>query len=160
MTMTNKIKGYKVFNPNWMCRGFQYEVGKTFEEDVVPKCCERGFHFCTELVDCFNYYSFNPLNKVAEVIALGDVASEPNNSKCSTNKIKIVSEITWEEVLRAVIVTAAIGTAAMLTAAIGTAEIVTAVIGIKQVFPLVALIQKNKRYIYSTNHLTGHIEIG
>ena len=21
------IKGYKVFNPDWTCRGFQYEVG-------------------------------------------------------------------------------------------------------------------------------------
>ena len=31
----DEVKGYKVFNPDWTCRGFQYEVGKIFEEDVV-----------------------------------------------------------------------------------------------------------------------------
>ena len=29
--MSEPIKGYKVFNPDWTCRNFQYEVGKTFE---------------------------------------------------------------------------------------------------------------------------------
>ena len=52
------MEGYKVFEPDWTCRGFQYEVGKTFEEDVTPSCCNRGFHFCKELKDCFNYYPF------------------------------------------------------------------------------------------------------
>lgn len=28
MTMSEPIKGYKVFNPDWTCRDFQYEVGK------------------------------------------------------------------------------------------------------------------------------------
>lgn len=42
----SEVKGYKVFNPDWTCRGFQYEVGKIFEEDVKPSCCDRGFHFC------------------------------------------------------------------------------------------------------------------
>jgi len=91
------IKGFKVFNPDWTCRGFQYEVGQTYEEDVIPMVCDRGFHFCKQAKDCFNYYSFDPNNKVAEVIALGEVAEEGN--KCSTNKIKIVREISWEELL-------------------------------------------------------------
>ena len=94
------MKGYKVFKPDWTCRGFQYSVGKTFEEDVTPSCCNRGFHFCTELKDCFNYYSFNPNNKVAEVEALGEIDTEIDRSKHCTNKIKIIREISWEEVLR------------------------------------------------------------
>lgn len=93
------MKGFKVFNPDWTCRGFQFEVGKTFTEDVTPKCCDRGFHFCTKVADCFNYYSFNPDNKVAEVEALGDIDTNNDNSKCSTNKIHIIREITWQEVL-------------------------------------------------------------
>lgn len=80
------MEGYKVFEPDWTCRGFQYEVGKTFEEDVTPSCCNRGFHFCKELKDCFNYYPFNPDNKVAKVIALGEIDEE----------------ISWEDVLRMV----------------------------------------------------------
>jgi hypothetical protein len=91
------VKGYKVFNPDWTCIGFQYEVGKTYEEDVTLSVCNRGFHFCKQAKDCFNYYSFDPNNKVAEVIALGEVAEDGN--KCCTNKIQIVREITWEELL-------------------------------------------------------------
>ena len=93
------MKGYKVFNPDWTCRGFQFEVGKIFEENVEPVCCNRGFHFCTKAADCFNYYSFNSANKVAEVEAFGAVDASSENSKCCTNKIHIIRELTWHEVL-------------------------------------------------------------
>ncbi len=93
------MKGFKVFNSDWTCRGFQFEVGKTFTEDCIPVCCRKGFHFCTKAIDCFNYYAFNPDNKVAEVEALGDVDTNNKDSKCCTNKIKIVREISWNEVL-------------------------------------------------------------
>ena len=96
----NEIKGYKVFNPDWNCRGFQYEVGKVFEEDVTPSVCDRGFHFCERASDCFQYYQFNPKNKVAEVIAMGDV--DTDGTKSCTNKIRIVREIPWDELLRIV----------------------------------------------------------
>ena len=93
------MRGYKVFNSDWTCRGFQFEVGRTFTEDVTPVCCDRGFHFCTKAADCFKYYDFNPDNKVAEVEALGDIDTNNDDSKCCTNKIHIIREITWQEVL-------------------------------------------------------------
>ena len=79
--------------------GFQYEVGKIYEEHVKPVCGERGFHFCTKAVDCFNYYGFMAENKVAEVVALGDVDKSREDTKCCTNKIQILREITWQEIL-------------------------------------------------------------
>lgn len=91
------IKGYKVFNPDWTCRGFQYEVGKTFEHNGDIEMCGAGFHFCRKLSDCFGYYSFNSNNKVAEVEAVGLVETE--GDKSVTNKIRIVKELTWHEVL-------------------------------------------------------------
>ena len=91
------IKGFKVFNPDWTCSGFQYEVGQTYEENVIPSVCDRGFHFCKLPKDCFNYCAFDPNNKVAEVIALGEISEK--GDKCSTNKIQIVREITWGELL-------------------------------------------------------------
>ena len=96
------MRGYKVFNPDWTCRGFQYSVGETYEEDVKPFCCQKGFHFCTELKECFSYYSFDPNNKVAEVEALGDIDTERIGNKHCTNKIKIIRELSWEEVLKKV----------------------------------------------------------
>ena len=92
------MKGYKVFNPDFTCRGFKFEVGKTFEENITPECCEAGFHFCLKAADCFKYYDHDRRNKVAEVIALGDVDYSDENSKCATNKIQIVREISWDEV--------------------------------------------------------------
>ena len=93
------MKGYKVFNEDWTCRDFKYEVGKTYEMEESPQCCDRGFHFCTNLADCFNYYSFNTNNKVAEVEALGEIDKDNDDTKHCTNKIKIVRELAWEEVL-------------------------------------------------------------
>ena len=91
------IKGYKVFNPDWTCRGYQYEVGKTFKHDGNIEMCGAGFHFCQKISDCFNYYEFNSNNKVAEVEAIGLV--ETNDDKSVTDEITIVRELTWHEVL-------------------------------------------------------------
>lgn len=90
MSETGVVKGFKVFNPDWTCnpngKPFQYEVGGIYEEDVKPMVCDRGFHFCEKAADCFNYYQFNPENKVAEVIALGEVDSD--GTKSCTNKFR------------------------------------------------------------------------
>lgn len=91
------LKGFKVFNPDWTCRGFKYEVGKTYEENVIPSICAKGFHFCKNARDCFNYYSFNSNNKVAEVIAHGEI--DECGDKCCTNKLEIVRELPWHELL-------------------------------------------------------------
>ena len=96
------MKGYKVFNADWTCRGFQYVVGETFEEDVIPSCCNKGFHFCTKAADCFNYYQFDSNNKIAEIEAIGEIDTSPADSKCCTNKIRIVKELSWNEVLEIV----------------------------------------------------------
>lgn len=91
------IKGYKVFNPDWTCRGFQYEVGKTFKHDGNIEVCGEGFHFCQKVSDCFNYYDFNANNKVAEVEAIGH--TETRSDKSVTDEITIIKELSWHEVL-------------------------------------------------------------
>ena len=96
------VKGYKVFNAYWTCRGFQYVVGETFEEDVIPSFCNKGFHFCTKAADCFNYYQFDSNNKIAEIEAIGEIDTSPVDSKCCTNKMRIVKELSWNEVLEIV----------------------------------------------------------
>ena len=95
------MKGYKVFNSDWTCRGFQYEVGKTYEIDKKPRICRQGFHFCKKLKDCFYYYPFNSNTKIAEVEMLGDfdTAIIDLTSKTCTNKIKILREIHFEDLM-------------------------------------------------------------
>ena len=94
------VKGYKVFNSDWTCKGKQYTCPGKFEEPVELSICERGMHFCKNLIDCFNYYSFDPENKVAEVVAYGKITER--GDKYCTDKIEIVREITWNEVLEKV----------------------------------------------------------
>ena len=94
------VKGYKVFNPDWTCKGKQYTCPGTFEEFVNPSVCNVGMHFCKNAADCFRYYDFDPNNHVAEVIAHGTVAE--GEDKCATNKLEIVREIPWAEVLEIV----------------------------------------------------------
>ena len=93
------MRGYKVFNPDWTCRDMQYEVGKSYEMEDKPSICERGFHFCKKLVDCFDYYKFDSKNKVAEIEAYGDLDFEEDGNKHCTNKIKIIHELNWYEVI-------------------------------------------------------------
>ncbi|MDR3595145.1 pentapeptide repeat-containing protein [Clostridium sp.] len=93
----SNVKGFKVFNSDWTCRGFQYEVGKIFKHEGDIGLCNRGFHFCQKASDCFNYYSFDSSNKVAEVEAIGLVETEGNKSV--TNELVIIREIPWQELL-------------------------------------------------------------
>ena len=106
MGKKKKILAYKVFYSNWTCLGgFQYELGKTYEMFGELEVCRSGFHFCTRLVDCFSYYRFDPCNKVAVVEVLGRIERERDDDgaeKCCTDKIRIVRELKWDEVLKLV----------------------------------------------------------
>ena len=99
-----KVKGFKVFRSDWTCspngNTKQYACPGKFEEEGGLDVCSHGMHFCQTAADCFNYYSFNSENKVAEVIAYGDVKTAGN--KLCTDKLEIVREIPWDEVLRIV----------------------------------------------------------
>ncbi|WP_245157184.1 DUF7666 domain-containing protein [Anaerovorax sp. IOR16] len=85
------MKLYKGFNKNLQCRGFQYEIGKEFEE-LSADLCRRGFHACENPLDVFGYYSPNE-SRYCEV-ELDDVSKETSNdSKRVGTKIKIGAEI-------------------------------------------------------------------
>ena len=103
-TEQNAVHGFKVFNPDWTCSSEgntkQYTCPGKFEEEVELDICGQGMQFCQNAADCFNYYSFDSENKVAEVIAYGEVRT--NGDKSCTDKLEIVREIPWEEVLRIV----------------------------------------------------------
>ena len=100
MSEAGIVKGFKVFNPDWTCRSKAYTCPGKFEEAISPIQYRVGMHFCKRAADCFNYYSFDPKNKVAEVIAYGDIVEE--DDKCCTNKLEIVREIPWCELLEIV----------------------------------------------------------
>ena len=91
--------GYKATDMNGCCRGFKFEVGKTYTKDTKKedlKCCtDTGFHFCRELwtIEQESNYKLSE-SRLFEVIA-GDVVCEGN--KYCTNSITILREIEGEE---------------------------------------------------------------
>ena len=90
------VHGYKGFAHDMTCRDFQYEVGQTYEMDGEIEPCRRGFHFCPKMADVFNYYNEKGC-RYAEVEAVGKVLG--HGDKSVTNRLRIVRELTWNEVL-------------------------------------------------------------
>lgn len=87
------LKGYKAFNKDMTCTmgngKYQYEVGKTYEQNGLAESRITGFHFCITLEDVFRFYPHDSI--VCEVLALGDI--EGDGLAYATNKIQIVRRI-------------------------------------------------------------------
>ena len=85
------MKAYKGFDKDLKCRGYQYEIGKTYEEPKA-ELCKSGFHACKVPLDVLEYYS--PANsRYCEVDLDGVSDEQSDDSKVAGSKIKIGAEI-------------------------------------------------------------------
>ena len=97
------IRGYKGFDKDLMCRGFQYEVGKEYECERAVACV-KGFHFCENPLAVLSFYppfDEDRVNRFCEVEGSGKFDLSEENKICCT-KIKIIREITLDELIEAV----------------------------------------------------------
>ena len=99
--MGESIKTYKGFNKNMTCRGFQYEEGKEYEEEIV-EVCDHGFHACEYPLDCLNYYYPNE-SVYHEVEQSGEIQKHNDDTKVASTKIKIGAEISIAGLVKAAI---------------------------------------------------------
>ena len=88
-----KIIAYKGFDKNLCCRGFQFKVGEEYEQEGEIKCCENGFHACTNPFDVLNYYEVNGENRFCQVEQYGTIDNSNEDTKQASSKIKIKAEI-------------------------------------------------------------------
>ena len=86
------MKTYKGFDKDLRCRGFQYEVGKEYEEKEA-KACEKGFHACENPFDVFSYYPPCDGNRYCEVEQDGTLSEHGEDTKVASTKIKIGVEL-------------------------------------------------------------------
>ena len=93
------MKAYKGFNRDMTCRNFQFEAGKTYEEENA-KLCDSGFHACVDPLDCFNYY--HPGQSVYREVELDDNGERhTDDSKVCGKKITIGAEIGLPGIIKA-----------------------------------------------------------
>jgi hypothetical protein len=93
------MKAYKGFDKRLRCRGFQYEVGKEYQEPEAS-LCRNGFHACENPLDTFRYYPPTD-SRYCEVEIDDNGQRNSEDSKVCGEKIKIVSEIVLDAVIKA-----------------------------------------------------------
>lgn len=99
-----RITGFKGFNPDMTCRGFQYKIGEEYEENGAIKACNNGFHFCEYPLDVLGHYapsSEQGLNRFCKVEGYGRLSKDNKDSKVASSKIYISTEIGLKGVIDA-----------------------------------------------------------
>lgn len=94
------MKAYKDFDKDLKCRGFQYEIGKEYEEKEAI-ACEKGFHACENPLDVFVYYPLCNGSRYCEVEQSGELSKHDADSKIASTKIKIGTELGLKGIIQA-----------------------------------------------------------
>ena len=89
------VKGFKGFDQDLTCRGFQYEIGKTYEYNGEIELCSSGFHFCRKLQDVHQFYDLKT-SRICEIEANGEIDNDGIKSVCA--RIRIIRELSREEI--------------------------------------------------------------
>ena len=94
-----QITTYKGFKQDLTCRGFQFELGKTFDHTGKVEACSSGFHSCEYPLDCFSYYP-PAESRFAEAVADGQISKEDGgDSKIASATITIKAEISVHQLV-------------------------------------------------------------
>lgn len=91
-----KIIGYKAFDKDLKCQGFQFEIGKTFKHDGAVSLCNSGFHFCKNPLRIFQYKP--PTSRFAEIETPKECGSDESKSVCG--EIAIKTELTLKAIFQ------------------------------------------------------------
>ena len=100
---TETIHGYKGFDKDLKCRGFQYETGKEYSTDKAV-ACKTGFHYCENPMDVLGFYApcddTGTPNRFCEVEGSGDFDKSKSDKLCCTH-LKVKAEIGLNGLIKA-----------------------------------------------------------
>ena len=90
--MTNNKHGFKAYDPGLVCRGYQYEEGKTYKKNGHGVCVGGVTHYCVNPFDVLEYYPLvrddGKFSEFTTVEAIDDPVTK-DNQKFATSTIKI-----------------------------------------------------------------------
>ena len=102
--MSETITGFKGFDKDLKCRGYQYEVGKEFEEEGKIEACSNGFHFCENPFDVLGYYppsAEKGSSRYCIVEGSGNIDRDGDDTKVACSKLHISAEIGLKGIIEA-----------------------------------------------------------
>ena len=97
--MSEKIIAYKATDKNMMCRGKQYEVGKTYTEEKAD-CCTAGMHACEVPCDVLHYYHVSDGVRFFQVECGGEVDKSDEDSKFACTELTVKGELKLTDMLK------------------------------------------------------------
>lgn len=95
-----EIKGYKGFDRNLKCKGWQYKEGETSTFDGKIKVGCSGFHFYKSPTNVFDMYPPNELGRYAETNSKGKTAYNESYDTYCTDKLEVVEELSVEDMYK------------------------------------------------------------
>ena len=99
--MNNRVKAYKAFNQDMTCRGFQYEVGKTYKHEGDASLCNTGFHAYLHPLDVLNCH---PVTSRFAVVELDGVSPETDeDTEVCGAEITIQAEVQISDLVDAAV---------------------------------------------------------
>lgn len=91
--MGKKMITYKGTDQDMKCHGgFQYELGKKYEDDGAIRCGGRGFHSCKAPLDVFRYFAPNK-SRYFVCESGGTVDEDDEDSKIASSELTLTAEI-------------------------------------------------------------------
>ena len=94
------VQSIKGFDANWRCRGYQFELGKTYVYDGKVEACEVGFHACPVEHHPFSVFEFYPPagNRFALVTQDGERSAK--KTKLASARLTLDVELTISDLVK------------------------------------------------------------
>ena len=90
--MNDNKHGFKAYDPGLVCRGYQYEEGKTYKKNGHGVCVGGVTHYCVNPFDVLNYYPLvredGKFSEFTTVEAIDEPVTD-DGQKFATSTIKI-----------------------------------------------------------------------
>jgi len=87
------VIAYKGTDKDMACRGFAFELGKTYEHDGKVAACQSGFHACENPFDVWSYYGPADDNRFFRVTLGGELSRHGDDSKIAAGRITLDAEL-------------------------------------------------------------------
>lgn len=97
---SKEVIAYKGMEYDMTCKGFQYEIGKTYKTDKA-ELCYYGFHACLNPRDVLEYYEQDEASRYFKVKLSGEITKCDNlDTKVAATEITILEEINIDDIIK------------------------------------------------------------